>query len=101
MMVQVSVHRLFILRFRDPHLARSWHASWIRRGARRGEWSGTGAGRSGCDRSGCSLRLSTLLGGSCSSPAALGKSPEAHAYDRAIGLAEDPAVREFLTQKRG
>ncbi len=32
----------------------------------------------------------------------LGKRPEAqHAYDRAIGLAEDPAVREFLTQKRG
>jgi predicted RNA polymerase sigma factor len=32
----------------------------------------------------------------------LGKSPEAqHAYDRAIGLAEDPAVREFLIQKRG
>jgi len=23
------------------------------------------------------------------------------AYDRAIGLAEDPAVREFLLQKRG
>src|SRR5499425_1731129 len=32
----------------------------------------------------------------------LGKGPEAqHAYDRAIGLAEDPAVREFLLQKRG
>jgi RNA polymerase sigma-70 factor (ECF subfamily) len=32
----------------------------------------------------------------------LGKRPEAqHAYDRAIGLAEDPAVREFLIQKRG
>jgi RNA polymerase sigma-70 factor, ECF subfamily len=32
----------------------------------------------------------------------LGKRSEAqHAYDRAIGLAEDPAVREFLTQKRG
>lgn len=32
----------------------------------------------------------------------LGKDPEAqHAYDRAIGLAEDPAVREFLIQKRG
>jgi len=31
----------------------------------------------------------------------LGKAPAAHAYDRAIGLAEDPAVREFLTQKRG
>lgn len=32
----------------------------------------------------------------------LGKSPEAqHAYDRAIGLAEDPAVREFLLKKRG
>ena len=32
----------------------------------------------------------------------LGKGPEAqHAYDRAIGLAEDPAVREFLIQKRG
>ncbi len=31
----------------------------------------------------------------------LGKGPEAqHAYDRAIGLAEDPAVREFLIQKR-
>jgi RNA polymerase sigma-70 factor (ECF subfamily) len=31
----------------------------------------------------------------------LGKSPEAqNAYDRAIGLAEDPAVREFLLQKR-
>jgi predicted RNA polymerase sigma factor len=23
-----------------------------------------------------------------------------HAYDRAIGLAEDPAVREFLLEKR-
>ena len=32
----------------------------------------------------------------------LGKGPEAqHAYDRAIGLAEDPAVRQFLLQKRG
>ena len=32
----------------------------------------------------------------------LGKGPEAqHAYDRAIGLAEDPAVREFLIQRRG
>ncbi|HEY3616496.1 MAG TPA: DUF6596 domain-containing protein [Candidatus Sulfotelmatobacter sp.] len=32
----------------------------------------------------------------------LGKMPEAlDAYDRAIGLAEDPAVREFLLQKRG
>lgn len=31
----------------------------------------------------------------------LGKRPEAlDAYDRAIGLAEDPAVREFLLQKR-
>ena len=31
----------------------------------------------------------------------LGKDAEAqHAYDRAIGLAEDPAVREFLLQKR-
>jgi RNA polymerase sigma-70 factor (ECF subfamily) len=32
----------------------------------------------------------------------LGKTHEAtEAYDRAIGLAEDPAVREFLLQKRG
>jgi predicted RNA polymerase sigma factor len=32
----------------------------------------------------------------------LGRSAEASdAYDRAIGLAEDPAVREFLLQKRG
>lgn len=32
----------------------------------------------------------------------LGKTQEAtEAYDRAIGLAEDPAVREFLFQKRG
>jgi predicted RNA polymerase sigma factor len=32
----------------------------------------------------------------------LGKGPEArHAYDRAIGLAQDPAVKEFLIQKRG
>ena len=32
----------------------------------------------------------------------LGKNAEAfEAYDRAIGLAEDPAVREFLLQKRG
>ena len=32
----------------------------------------------------------------------LGKTQEAaDAYDRAIGLAEDPAVREFLLQKRG
>jgi predicted RNA polymerase sigma factor len=32
----------------------------------------------------------------------LGKTGEAaEAYDRAIGLAEDPAVREFLLQKRG
>jgi predicted RNA polymerase sigma factor len=32
----------------------------------------------------------------------LGKVPEArHAYDRAIGLAEDPAIREFLLEKRG
>jgi RNA polymerase sigma-70 factor (ECF subfamily) len=31
----------------------------------------------------------------------LGKTVEAsEAYDRAIGLAEDPAVREFLLQKR-
>jgi predicted RNA polymerase sigma factor len=32
----------------------------------------------------------------------LGRTTEAlEAYDRAIGLAEDPAVREFLLQKRG
>src|SRR5262249_14254818 len=32
----------------------------------------------------------------------LGKSQEAaDAFDRAIGLAEDPAVREFLLHKRG
>jgi predicted RNA polymerase sigma factor len=32
----------------------------------------------------------------------LGKTHEASdAYDRAVGLAEDPAVREFLLQKRG
>jgi RNA polymerase sigma-70 factor (ECF subfamily) len=32
----------------------------------------------------------------------LGRTAEAsHAYDRAIGLAEDPAVREFLLLKRG
>jgi RNA polymerase sigma-70 factor (ECF subfamily) len=32
----------------------------------------------------------------------LGKTREAsESYDRAIGLAEDPAVREFLLQKRG
>ena len=32
----------------------------------------------------------------------LGKGREAqHAYDRAIGFAEDPAVREFLLQQRG
>ena len=32
----------------------------------------------------------------------LGKTDEASdVYDRAIGLAEDPAVREFLLQKRG
>jgi len=32
----------------------------------------------------------------------LGKRPEAlHAYDRAIGLAEDPAVRQFLFKRRG
>jgi RNA polymerase sigma-70 factor (ECF subfamily) len=31
----------------------------------------------------------------------LGKSPEAqHVYDRATGLAKDPAVRKFLIQKR-
>jgi len=31
----------------------------------------------------------------------LGKTSEASdAYDRAIGLAEDPAVRKFLLQKR-
>ena len=32
----------------------------------------------------------------------LGRTPEAsEAYDRAIGLAEDPAIREFLLRKRG
>jgi RNA polymerase sigma-70 factor (ECF subfamily) len=32
----------------------------------------------------------------------LGKTCEAKdAYDRAIGLAEDPAVKEFLLQRRG
>ena len=32
----------------------------------------------------------------------LGKTPEAwEAFDRAIGLTEDPAVREFLQQRRG
>jgi RNA polymerase sigma-70 factor (ECF subfamily) len=32
----------------------------------------------------------------------IGKTAQAaEAYDRAIGLAEDPAVREFLLQKRG
>jgi predicted RNA polymerase sigma factor len=32
----------------------------------------------------------------------LGKMSEAaDAFDRAIGLAEDPAVRQFLLQKRG
>jgi RNA polymerase sigma-70 factor (ECF subfamily) len=28
-------------------------------------------------------------------------SEATHAFDRAIGLAEDPAVREFLLQRRG
>jgi predicted RNA polymerase sigma factor len=28
-------------------------------------------------------------------------SEAADAFDRAIGLAEDPAVREFLLQRRG
>jgi predicted RNA polymerase sigma factor len=32
----------------------------------------------------------------------LGKTAEAlDAFDRAIGLAEDPAVRQFLLQRRG
>jgi predicted RNA polymerase sigma factor len=32
----------------------------------------------------------------------LGNTPEyLHAYDKAIGLAEDPAIREFLLQRRG
>jgi RNA polymerase sigma-70 factor (ECF subfamily) len=32
----------------------------------------------------------------------LGKTPEAvGAFDRAIGLAEDPAIRQFLLQRRG
>ena len=32
----------------------------------------------------------------------LGKTPEAvDAFDRAIGLAEDPAIRQFLLQRRG
>jgi predicted RNA polymerase sigma factor len=32
----------------------------------------------------------------------LGNTPESlHAYDKAIGLAEDPAIREFLLQRRG
>jgi predicted RNA polymerase sigma factor len=32
----------------------------------------------------------------------LGKTPESlEAFDQAIGLAEDPAVRQFLLQKRG
>lgn len=32
----------------------------------------------------------------------LGKTADSkHAYDRAIGLAEDPAIREFLLRKRG
>jgi RNA polymerase sigma-70 factor (ECF subfamily) len=32
----------------------------------------------------------------------LGKTPEASdAFDRAIGLAEDPAVKQFLLQRRG
>jgi RNA polymerase sigma-70 factor (ECF subfamily) len=32
----------------------------------------------------------------------LGKTSEAaHAFDRAIGLAEDPAVRQFLLRRRG
>jgi predicted RNA polymerase sigma factor len=32
----------------------------------------------------------------------LGKTPEAlDAFDRAIGLTEDPAVRQFLLQRRG
>ena len=32
----------------------------------------------------------------------LGKGPEAQqAYDRAIGLATDPAIKEFLLKKRG
>jgi RNA polymerase sigma-70 factor (ECF subfamily) len=32
----------------------------------------------------------------------LGKTPEAlDAFDRAIGLAEDPAVRQFLLERRG
>ena len=31
----------------------------------------------------------------------IGRTPESvEAYDRAIGLAEDPAVRQFLLQKR-
>jgi predicted RNA polymerase sigma factor len=31
----------------------------------------------------------------------LGKTAEADAFDRAIGLTEDPAVRQFLLPRRG
>ena len=43
-----------------------------------------------------------LLGSARSLLQRLGKTREASiVYDRAIGLAEDPAVREFFIQKRG
>ena len=99
MMVQVSVHRLFMLRFR----IRISPALGTRVAAALAEVNGAEQGLAvldAIDQDAVSdyqpywaVRAHLLQ--------LLGKAPEAHAYDRAIGLVEDPAVREFLTQKRG
>ncbi len=92
-----------VLRPADPHIADNRPANWIRRGSCRSQWTGTGPRSSGCNRSRCSLCLSTLLGGSRSSPTTSWEETiEAqHAYDRAIGLAEDPAVRAVPASEAG
>jgi predicted RNA polymerase sigma factor len=54
----------------EPHMADARQANWIRSRACGGEWSGRGTSSSGCNQTGRSLCLSTLLGGSRSSPAA-------------------------------
>ena len=75
------------------------HTNWIRYGHSRSEESRSSVG---CDRPGRCLRLSALLAVRTHVLQQLRKTPEAlDTFDRAIGLTEDPAVRQFLLQRRG
>jgi RNA polymerase sigma-70 factor, ECF subfamily len=65
------------------------------------ERTGSSASRTRQHRSQGCIRLSTLLGRSRSAPAGWEGHPRQRTLTTAIGLTGDPAVKEFLLQRRG